>query len=265
MNPLFQTDNEMGGTFVPADFSRAIADEQFFATQSWLAAGFTAVSLAATSGCMPMWGQTQGTLPAWHSNAIPDRYPLGSVAREPFHAMQTNAEAADFILHRCDFIGETAELSPSGRGRVLEIGARMRSAPFPVLVEPSQLNFKTKIGEIKWNVQSTGDRNPDAEQREIEEEYQRLLAENRQLENEHRMLDTERRNTIAAVFTDLGNPDAEQRTFVAQPYSRGITSMEGEVDYYRFIYSRGGNGSWNNGYGQSGFGGGGGGFGGGFF
>lgn len=237
----------------------------------WLAAGLTALSLSSLTGCMPMWGQTQATAPWWRSNAIPDRYPLGSVMREPFHAMQTNAEAADFILHRNDFLGETAELSPSGRDRVLEIAARMRSAPFPVLVEPSQHNFKTKIGEIKWNMKSSGDRNPEAEQREIEEEYQRLLAENRQLEAEHRQLDSERRNTIAAVLTDLGNPDADQRTFVSYPYSRGMTSMEGEFDYYRFIFTRGGYGNWNNGYGQMGGfgggfgGGGGGGFGGGFF
>ncbi|MBI5761739.1 MAG: hypothetical protein HZA46_24780 [Planctomycetales bacterium] len=229
----------------------------------WLAAGLTAISLCATPGCMPMWGQTQGQIPWWRTNAIPDRYPLGSVVREPFHAMQTNAEAADFILHRCDFIAETAELSQTGRERVLEIAARMRSAPFPVLVEPSQHNFKTKIGEIKWNVQSSGERNAETEQREIEEEFQRLLGENRQLEAEHRLLDTERRNTIAAVLSDLGNPDADQRTFVGHAYGRGITSMEGETDYYRFIYSRGGNG--NNNQGNNGFNGGFSGGGGGFF
>ena len=228
----------------------------------WLAAGLTVLSLCTTPGCMPMWGQTQGQIPWWRTNAIPDRYPLGSVVREPFHAMQTNAEAADFILHRCDFIAETSELSQSGRERVLEIAARMRSAPFPVLVEPSQHNFKTKIGDIKWNVQSSGERNAEIEQREIEEEFQRLLSENRQLETEHRALDTERRNTVAAVLSDLGNPDADQRTFVGQPYGRGITSMEGEFDYYRFIYSRGGFGGGNNsggGFGGGGFGGGGGG------
>lgn len=79
------------------------------------------------------------------SAAIPDRYPLGSIVREPFHVMQTNAEATDFVLYRHNFIGETVELTPDGKDHVMEIAARMRSAPFPVIVERSENNSNPQL------------------------------------------------------------------------------------------------------------------------
>jgi hypothetical protein len=118
--------------------------------------------------------------------------------------MQTNAEAADFTIYRNDFVGDTTDLTNNGRDRVFEIAARMRSAPFPVLVERSDNNS-----------------NP--------------------------QLDAERRTAVAMILNDLGNPDADQRTFVSPAYSRAISSLEGEVDYYRFVYSRGGFGGVNGG------------------
>ena len=165
----------------------------------WIATGLLAASLSATAGC------GAGGLPVWRNPSIPDRYPIGSVVRAHYQAMQTNGEAADFILHRNDFVGDTAELTPDGRDRVLEIAARMRSAPFPVVVERSENNS-----------------NP--------------------------QLDAERRQMVAIVLGDLGNSDAEQRTFVSPAYGRGLASVEGESDYYRFVYSRGGFGGQNNGF-----------------
>lgn len=171
----------------------------------WMATGLLgAVSLVSAGCCFPVLSGTWNPF-LWRSYAIPDRYPLGSVVRAHYQAMQTNGEAADFIMHRCDFVGETAELTPQGRDHILEIGARMRSAPFPVLVERSDNNS-----------------NP--------------------------QLDAERRTMTALVLNDLGNPDADQRTFVSPAYGRGETSYEGEIDYYRFIYSRGGFGGANNGF-----------------
>lgn len=149
--------------------------------------------LAVFSGCC-----------RWRSQAIPDRYPLGSIPRAHFHAMQTNAEAADFIIHRNDFIGDTTELTPEGKDHVLEIAARMRSAPFPVIVERNENNS-----------------NP--------------------------QLDAERRTSVALILGDLGNGDAEQRTFVSHAYGRGLRAVEGEFDYYRYVYSRGGFGGFNGG------------------
>lgn len=143
------------------------------------------------------------------SGAIPDRYPLGSVMREHFHVMQTNGEASDFILHRKDFVGETAELTSDGKDQIMEIAARMRSAPFPVIVERSEDNA-----------------NPE--------------------------LDAERRYVVASALHTLGNADADQRTMVAPAYGPGLRDVEAEMDYNRYIFSRG-NGGWgNNGWGNNG-------------
>lgn len=79
------------------------------------------------------------------SLAIPEQYPVGAVERAHFHQMQTNGEAADFILHRKDFVLSSAELTPDGKDKILEIAARMRSAPFPVIVERSENNSDPEL------------------------------------------------------------------------------------------------------------------------
>jgi hypothetical protein len=136
--------------------------------------------------------------------------------------MQANAEAADFIFHRHEFVGNTAELAPRGKDHIAEVAARMRSAPFPVIIERTENNADPE-------------------------------------------LDAFRRDLVAQILTDFGNPDAQQRTIVSPAYGKGINSREAEVDYYRFIYTRGGFGNFGNNFGN-GFGnsGGAGGFGGGF-
>lgn len=149
------------------------------------------------------------------SNAIPETLPLGSTVMAHSQVMQTNGEAADFILYRHEFIGQTAELTPDGKDHILEIAARMRSAPFPVLVE-------------------------------------------REPNNSDPELDAHRRNLVAMILTDLGNPDAQQRTVVSTSYGPGYVSTRGERMYYQHIY-----GNNNAGFGNGGIGGGGGG--GGFF
>ena len=159
---------------------------------------------------------------AWKkSNAVPDTLPLGSTVRSHIQVMETNAEATDFIFHRNDFVGQTAELTPDGKDKILEVGARMRSAPFPVLIE-------------------------------------------RERNNSDPELDGLRRNLVAQVLFDLGNPDAQQRTVVSTAYGPGYTSRQAQPMYYQHIIRNGvGNGgNFNNGN----FGGaiGGGGFGGGF-
>ncbi len=55
---------------------------------------------------------------------VPDRYPLGSVNRAHYQTMEANAEAADFILHHNEFVGDTAELTPYGKDHILEIAAQ---------------------------------------------------------------------------------------------------------------------------------------------
>jgi hypothetical protein len=51
-------------------------------------------------------------------------------------------------------------------------------------------------------------------------------------------LDAIRRQLVVRVLTDLGNPDADTRTVVSQPYTNGLNSTEGAQDHGRFVRSR---------------------------
>jgi hypothetical protein len=61
--------------------------------------------------------------------------------------MQANGEAGDFIVHQFEFIGSTAELAPAGKDHVLEIAARARSVPFPILIERTENNANPSLDE----------------------------------------------------------------------------------------------------------------------
>ncbi len=78
---------------------------------------------------------------------VPDRYPLGSVNRAHYQTMEANAEAADFVLHRNEFVGESTDLTPYGKDHILEIAARARSAPFPIIVERSEHNATPAVDD----------------------------------------------------------------------------------------------------------------------
>lgn len=156
------------------------------------------------------------------SNAIPQTLPLGSTVRSHIQVMETNGEAADFIIHQHEFVGQTPELTSDGKDHLLEVAARMRSTPFPVLIERT-------------------DNNADPE------------------------LDLARRNLVAQILTDLGNPDAQRRTVVGTSYGPGYLGTRAEQTYYQHVF-RGGVGGGNYGNVGNGFGGGfGGGAGGGGF
>ena len=105
-------------------------------------------SFIGCGGCCGLFGGLKGRL-SHRSLAIPDQYPVGAVERAHFHQMQTNAEAADFILYQHDFVGETAELTPDGKDKILEIAARMRSTPFPVLVERTWNNADPELDSYR--------------------------------------------------------------------------------------------------------------------
>ncbi len=155
----------------------------------------------------------------WRSRAIPEQLPLGVINRAHYQAMETNAEAVDFVLYDHDFVLNTAELTSDGKDKILEIAARMRSAPFPVIVERSENNSDPE-------------------------------------------LDAFRRNLIAQILTDLGNPDSDQRTVVSTTYGPGYNSIEAQRDWYLHISGGGGGNQFGGGFGGGiggGFGGGGGG------
>lgn len=123
--------------------------------------------------------------------AIPDVMPLGSIVRSHWHVMETNAEATDFVMYRCEFVDNTSELTPAGQSHIAEIAARMPSTPFPVIIQQSMNNSDPELDQI-------------------------------------------RRDLVIRVLSDLGAPDAARRTFVSQPYSNGVNSMEAEQDYGQF-------------------------------
>jgi len=124
------------------------------------------LSLAVTSTgcfCMPHFG-------ARRSFAIPNTYPLGSTVRDHYHQMEMNGEAVDFVINRVHFRFNTAELTPDGKDHVMDIAARMRSTPFPVLVERSENNSDPELDQHRRNiiVQILSDfGNPDAASRVI--------------------------------------------------------------------------------------------------
>jgi len=104
------------------------------------------------------------------SNAVPDTFPLGKVSEAWYYEMETNAEAVDFVIHDLDFVGQTTELTSDGKDHLMEIAARMRAQPFPVIVERFPNNSDPELDLARRNlvVQILTDfGNPDAQQRVI--------------------------------------------------------------------------------------------------
>lgn len=110
-----------------------------------------ATLLGAISGCccsspgsfLPHCLHLQRTM------AVPDAMPLGAITRAHWHMQETNGEAADFVIHRNEFVDQSSELSPYGRDHILEIAARMPSAPFPVIVQRSLNNSNPELDQIR--------------------------------------------------------------------------------------------------------------------
>lgn len=68
--------------------------------------------------------------------SVPLAHPLGAVSYAHYAAMESNGEAADFVLSSGMFEPDSTDLNMGGRERLLEIGARMGGTPYPILVEP---------------------------------------------------------------------------------------------------------------------------------
>jgi hypothetical protein len=109
------------------------------AMRLWIGLGLPVAAATICGGC--------GCCSARPCMDCPDRYPLGAVNRAHYETMRANAKAADFILYRNEFVGESAELTPYGKDHLLEIAARFRSAPFPVLIERSESNSDPALDE----------------------------------------------------------------------------------------------------------------------
>ncbi len=117
------------------------------------------------SGCIkPTIQFVPTTLSMRRSLAFPDVYPVGSTVRAHYHQMETNGEAVDFVINRNEFIGSTAELNSSGLDHVLEIAARARRDPFPIIVERSENNSDPELDQhrrqmVAWILTEKGVQN----------------------------------------------------------------------------------------------------------
>lgn len=126
-------------------------------------------TLAGCAGvCIPI------PLPCFHGHccrmSVPDTVPLGAISRAHWHTMETNGEANDFVIYRNEFVDDSSELTPYGRDHIMEISARMASAPFPVLVQRSYNNADPELDAIRRQlvVQVLTDLgNPDADHRTV--------------------------------------------------------------------------------------------------
>lgn len=104
------------------------------------------------------------------SGAVPDGSPLGSIVPAHYRVTEADGEAADFLIHRHDFIEQTTALTPQGREKVLEIAARMRTAPFPIRIERTENNSNPQLDCVRRNVIAqilTDLGSPDADSRTV--------------------------------------------------------------------------------------------------
>jgi len=62
-------------------------------------------------------------------------FPIGQVSDSHWETQQTNAEAADFIVHLHEFVEETAKLAPGTKDHLEQIALRLEHVPFPVVIE----------------------------------------------------------------------------------------------------------------------------------
>src|SRR4051812_4370689 len=78
------------------------------------------------SGCSGRRSQTR--------NPAGDRpFPLGEVNDAHWETQETNAQAAKFIFHDHEFVGDTAELAPSAKKHLMQVALRLEHVPFPVV------------------------------------------------------------------------------------------------------------------------------------
>jgi hypothetical protein len=76
-------------------------------------------------------------------------FPLGQVTDAFWETQQTNAEAADFIFHDHEFIGNTAVLAPGAKRHLESVALRLEHVPFPVVIERSPYNARPELDKAR--------------------------------------------------------------------------------------------------------------------
>jgi hypothetical protein len=72
-------------------------------------------------------------------------FPLGQVTDSIWETQQTNAEASDFVFYDHEFTGDTAELAPAAKDKLMQVAMRLEHVPFPVIVERSPENRNPEL------------------------------------------------------------------------------------------------------------------------
>lgn len=76
-------------------------------------------------------------------------FPLGQVTDAFWETQQTNAEAADFVFFDHEFKGNTAELAPGTKPKLMQVALRLEHVPFPVVIEQSVNNARPKLDQAR--------------------------------------------------------------------------------------------------------------------
>jgi hypothetical protein len=110
--------------------------------RNFIKATAAGVALAALTGCQcgGLFGGKQAQHPA-HDRP----FPLGHVTDAHWETQQTNAEAGDFIFFDHEFKGDTAELAPGAKKKLMQVALRLEHVPFPVVIEQSPHNADPEL------------------------------------------------------------------------------------------------------------------------
>lgn len=76
-------------------------------------------------------------------------FPHGQVSDSFWETQQTNAEAADFILHDHEFVQNSALLTPGAKRHLESVALRLEHAPFPVVIERSEFGARPEMDEAR--------------------------------------------------------------------------------------------------------------------
>ncbi|MBI1309790.1 hypothetical protein GC176_00670 [bacterium] len=168
--------------------------------------------LALVAGC------SHATKCDYMGNITPN--PIGTTVDPVWQAQESNAEAADFIVHDHEWIGNSATLNERGKDHVQQIAARANEQRFPIIVEESSRTIR-----------------PDTQ-------YQYAVHNNDEL-------DAHRRAMLVEALAILGVADAEERVVVGHDFTHGFWDLEGQRAL-RYNFSNQGNQNRNNGGGVGG-------------
>ncbi|MEX0866836.1 MAG: hypothetical protein WD030_05720 [Pirellulales bacterium] len=72
-------------------------------------------------------------------------FPVGQATDAFWETQQTNAEAADFVFYDHEFVGDTAELAPGAKKKLMAVALRLEHVPFPITIEESLHNARPQL------------------------------------------------------------------------------------------------------------------------